>query len=119
MNSDIYNMLKKVFLFDLILGILLAFAIYALAKAWLLYFIFGLLLAYLSLVLNTIITNASIGKEGKPKVHLIILGFVLRVLLICIIGIVIYVHNTSNMIAYIAGYSVQFISLTFYGLTNK
>jgi ATP synthase protein I len=119
LEKDLLDMLKKVLVFDLIQGAILSFVIFTMKHDWTIYLILGLSLAYISLALNTYITSVSIGKVGKSNIAFIVLGFAVRVVLVSVIGVAIYAHNRTDMIVYILGYSIQFISLIFYGLTNK
>jgi len=119
MNNDLHNMLKKILFFDVLVGVILTIAVYFISPVLSIFFLLGLFLAYVSLFLNALITNANLTNAGMVNKLFILLGFMVRVVLISVIGIIIFAHNKVNMIAYIAGYSVQFISLIFYGVTIK
>jgi ATP synthase protein I len=86
---------------------------------WSVYFLLGLFVAFISLFINAFVTNAGFTGEGTANKFFILVVFFIRVILVSVIGIIIYTHNITNMIVYIAGYSLQFVSIVLYGLTTK
>ena len=120
MNHDLQCMLKKILAYDLIIGLIFNLVLYVISPIWAMYFLLGLFVAFISFFINAFITNASFTGGRNTSKLFILSGFFIRVILVSVIGIIIYTHNITNMVIYITGYSVQFISIVLYGLTiNK
>ena len=119
MNDDLQYMLKKILVYDLIIGLIFNLVLYLISPIWATYFLLGLFVAFISFLINAFITNASFTGEGNASKLFILVGFFIRVILVSVIGIIIYTHNITNMVVYISGYSLQFISIVLYGLTIK
>jgi len=117
-KSDFKNMFKKILTYDFIISLIFTAVIYFTAKSYALFFLLGLIIALMNFYINGIIIEYSLSRNTK-NTGMIVLGFFIRVFLVSIIGIIIGRHNMFNIIAYIFGYSSQFISLIYYGINNK
>lgn len=119
MNSDFKNMFKKIVLYDFFISLIFVAVIYFTAKSYALFFLLGLIIALMNLYVNGIIAEYSLDIKNTKNKGIVLAGFFVRVLLVSVIGFIIGRHNMFNIIAYISGYSSQFISLVYYGISNK
>ncbi|MBW9171813.1 ATP synthase subunit I [Clostridium estertheticum] len=119
MNSDFRNMFKKIAIYDFFISLVFITIIYFTAKSYALFFLLGIIIALMNLYVNGITVEYSLESKNLKGKGMIVVGSFIRVLLVSIIGFAISRHNMFNIIAYIFGYSVQFISLVYYGINNK
>ncbi len=119
MNSDFKNMFKKIALYDFFISLIFTAVIYFTAKSYALFFLLGLIIALMNFYVNGITVEYSLNNKNTKNTGIIVVGFFIRVLLVSVIGFIIGRHNMFNIIAYIFGYSSQFISLVYYGINNK
>lgn len=116
MNEDLRYMFRKVILFDTILAIILSIINYFLFKKYMVLFLMGLLIAIFSFLINGLLTEYAFTKKKENHTLVTLVGFVMRVALVCAIGITIYKNNEFNIVAFMLGYSFHFISITLYGI---
>jgi len=119
MINEVKVMFRRILIFDIIIAGILAivsclfFINYAAAL------LIGLGVAVATFLINSIITQYAYAGDKQNPAMITIAGFVLRVVIVCGIGLLIYQSNTANIVAYMLGYSSHFISLTLYGITLK
>ncbi len=118
MGSDFKIMFKKILMYDFIVSLVFTAVIYFTAKSYALFFLLGLIIALMNFYVNGITVEYSFNKNTK-NTGIMVFGFFIRVFFVSIIGFIIGRHNMFNIIAYIFGYSSQFISLIYYGINNK
>ncbi|MBU3214946.1 ATP synthase subunit I [Clostridium estertheticum] len=119
MNSDFRNMFKKIAIYDFFISLIFITIIYFTAKSYTLFFLLGIIIALMNLYVNGITVEYSLESKNLKGKGMIVVGSFIRVLLVSVIGFAIGRHNMFNIIAYIFGYSVQFIALVYYGINNK
>lgn len=119
MNSDFKTMFKKIALYDFFISLIFTTVIYFTVKSYTLFFILGVIIALINLYVNGITVEYSLNGKNVKNTGIIVVGSFIRVILVSVIGFMIGRHNMFNIIAYIFGYSSQFISLVFYGINNK
>lgn len=119
MNTDFKNMFKKIVLYDFFISLTFIAVIYFIAKSYALFFLLGLIIALTNFYVNGITVEYSLNNKNTKNKGFIVAGFFIRVCLVSFIGFIIGRHNMFNIIAYIFGYSSQFISLVYYGVNNK
>ena len=119
MNSDFRNMFKKIAIYDFFISLIFITIIYFTAKSYALFFLLGIIIALMNLYVNGITVEYSLDSKNLKGKGVIVIGSFIRVLLVSVIGFAIGRHNMFNIIAYIFGYSAQFISLVYYGIKNK
>jgi ATP synthase protein I len=115
-KNDLRDMLRKVIIFDAILAVILTSLVQFTFPKYSLVFLGGLVLALINFIINGIITEYMLLNKKSRYVLGNLLGFIVRVVLVCGIAIVIYKRDQLNVIAYMLGYSFHFISLTLYGI---
>ncbi|MGH4051865.1 MAG: ATP synthase subunit I [Clostridium sp.] len=119
MDSDFRKMFKEIALYDFFISLIFATVIYFTIKSYALFFILGVIIALVNLFVNGIITEYSLNGKNVKSTGIIVLGSIIRVIFVGLIGFMIGRHNIYNIIAYIFGYSLQFISLAVYGIKNR
>lgn len=115
-KNDLRDMFKKVIIFDAILAVVLISLVQFIFPKYSLVVLGGLVLALINFIINGIITEYMLLNKKSRYVLGNLLGFVVRVVLVCGIAIIIYRRDQINVIAYMLGYSLHFISLTLYGI---
>jgi len=118
-NSDFKNMFRKIAIYDFFIFLVFTPVIYFIVKPYALFFILGLIIALMNFYVNGITVEYSLNSKNVKNKGIIVIGSFIRVLVVSGIGFVIGRHNMFNIIAYIFGYSSQFISLVYYGTNNK
>jgi len=118
-NSDFKGMFKKIAMYDFFISLVFVTAIYFTAKSYALFFLLGVIIALMNFYVNGITVEYSLRGKNTKNTWMIVVGSFVRVFLVSIIGFAIGRHNMFNIIAYIFGYSSQFISLMYYGINNK
>lgn len=112
MSNNTGEMLKKVILYDAII-ILISFMISIIYfREYTPIIVIGIIIAVINFLLNTVITNYSMKVSGGAI--LIILGAFARIALAGGFVIVIYNGDKMNIIAYLIGYSLHYISIIIY-----
>ncbi|WP_298846928.1 ATP synthase subunit I [Clostridium sp.] len=119
MDSNFRNMFKKIAIYDFFISLVFITIIYFTAKSYALFFLLGIIIALMNLYVNGITVEYSLDSKNLKGKGVIVIGSFIRVLLVSVIGFAIGRHNMFNIIAYIFGYSAQFISLVYYGIKNK
>ena len=119
MNSDFKSMFKKIVLYDFFICFIFTTVIYFTVKSYALFFLLGLIIALMNFYVNGIIVEYSLNNKNTKNTGIIIGGFFIRVFFVSIVGFFIGRHNMFIILAYISGYSSQFISLLYYGVKNK
>lgn len=120
MNSDFKSMFRKIAIYDFFISLIFITIIYFTARSYALFFLLGIIIALVNFYVNGITVEYSLdSKNVKNKGILVVIGSFVRVLLVSVIGFAIGRHNMFNIVAYIFGYSSQFISLVYYGINNK
>lgn len=118
LKNDLRDMFRKITIIDALLAAILYWTSNALFKNYSLIIILGLLVAYSTLIFSGLVTKyVLLNKKNKYQLANF-LGFVVRVSVVCGIAIAIFNHNKFNVIAYMFGYSAQFVSLILYGLSK-
>ena len=119
MDSNFRNMFKKIAIYDFFISLVFITIIYFTAKSYALFFLLGIIIALMNLYVNGITVEYSLDSKNLKGKGMIVIGSFIRVLLVSVIGFAIGRHNMFNIIAYIFGYSAQFMSIVYYGINNK
>ncbi|KOA18360.1 ATP synthase I chain [Clostridium homopropionicum DSM 5847] len=116
-NNEFYQMFKILNYLDIILGLALGVLVFFINTKYLLPSILGFFIAIISFYINAFTVNYVLKKEKNSG--LVILSFILRIIIIGLIGLVLYTYNKFYIIAYVVGYTCRFISLFLYGFILK
>ena len=119
MKIEVKNMATKIIFFNVIVGTIISMLVYFFTKAHIGVCLLGLLVAYLSFLLNAVITEKIVLNPNIQHNLYSLVWVLIRTLLVCVIGIMVYTYNNLNIIFYIIGYSSQFISIMLYSLFIK
>ena len=115
-ENDLRILLKKVAIIDLIIGCMLTPIIYIYLKGAALIFVLGLLISLVNFVQNGVFSAISLYKKNQLYC---LIGYVLRMAFFCIAAILIFKQKEFNLIPFLLGYSVHYISIVLYGLSIK
>jgi ATP synthase protein I len=112
-------MFRRILIFDIMIAGILAIASCLFFINYTVALLIGFGVAVAAFLINSIITQYAYAGDKQNPAMITIAGFVLRVIIVCGIGLLVYQNNTTNIVAYMLGYSSHFISLTLYGITLK
>lgn len=118
-NDELYSMLNKITSIDCIVGIFLVFGIFQICREYILVSLLGFILAIINLYINGYAVNYAFSRKDSNSNLVITLSYCLRITLVGIIGAVLFTYNKFNVLAYMLGYNMHFISLTIYGIYLK
>ncbi|EJP6473465.1 ATP synthase subunit I [Clostridium botulinum] len=114
MIKEIKEMISKITIFNCIIGITFFIIIYiAFNISYSFCFLTGLMIANINLFISTKTTNMVIVKNKNSIFS--ILGFFIRISIVCVLALLLSKDNTKNIIPFLLGYSSNFISIIFYG----
>ncbi|NFM49680.1 ATP synthase subunit I [Clostridium botulinum] len=114
MTKEIKEMISRITIFNFIIGITFFIIIYLTFNiSYSFCFLLGLILANINLFINAKTTNMIIIKNKNSILS--ILGFFVRIIIVCALGLLLSKDNTKNIIPFLLGYSSNFISIIFYG----
>jgi ATP synthase protein I len=119
MINEVRVMFRRILIFDIILAGVLAIVSCLFFINYTAALLIGLGVAVATFLINSIITQYAYAGDKQNPVMITIAGFVIRVVIVCGVGLLVYRSNTANIVAYMLGYSSHFISLTLYGITLK
>lgn len=120
MNGEIKSMLKKIFIYDIVIAVIFsAIIMVTIRLQYAVVFFLGLAISFGSFYLNALTSNYAIEGKKKMSKTIIVLSFFLRVIAVASIGAILFTYKKYYVIAYIFGYSTHFISILIYGLTIK
>ena len=115
--DDLNNMYKKLGVFDIILGIILAVVSYSINTKFIVPSVSGLFVAAANFYISGRVTVNTVA-SGRVNVLFMII-FVLRIFIVCIIGLFFFTYNRYDLIAYLIGFISHFVSLILYALSIK
>ncbi len=119
MINEVKIMFRRILIIDVIIAGILAVVSCLFFINYTAALLIGFGVAVATFLINSIITQYAYAGDKQNPIMITISGFVLRVVIVCGIGLLIYQSNTANIVAYMLGYSSHFISLTLYGITLK
>lgn len=119
MQNDLQHMFKRVFIFDIVLSIILVILTRWVFKSYLLMVLLGLGVAFINFVVNGIVTEYTLLNKTMRYKVVSLISFLFRIMIVCGIALILVKYNKFNVIAYMLGYSLHFISLTLYGICIK
>lgn len=118
-DDELYSMLNKITSIDCIVGIFLIFVIFQIYRKYALVSLLGFILAIINFHINSYTVNYAFSKRNLNSNAVITLSYCLRVAVVAIIGVVLFTYNKFNVLAYMLGYNMHFISLIIYGIYLK
>ena len=119
MNIKSKEMYKKINFFNFFIAISGTTVIYFIDKKYAVFFLLGLILATINLLLNLISVDFIFNKFKNQYGLITFFGFAFRVITVCVIGLIIFNFYNFGIIPFILGYSSQLISLVLYGINIK
>jgi ATP synthase protein I len=119
MSSDIIMLIKKVSLYDMIIGVLVTLMIYVVFADFTVPLLIGLVVAITNFIISSIVTDLLLNKSQGKYMILYLLSFIVRTTLISLIGFVLYTYNKYNVLPFIGGYMIHLIGISIYSLTKK
>lgn len=118
MDTSIKKMLKSVIVTDLILAMIICASGLVVKSSYVIIALIGLLIAALNFAANSVLTNFTFAKQNSNKIFLLI-GGIIRVVIVCVIAFILYKINKFYIVAYMFGFTAQYISIVIYGLKTK
>jgi ATP synthase protein I len=115
-ENDLRILLKKIATIDLIVGCMLTPIIYLFIKNAALIFVVGLLVSLINFTQSGIFSAITLHKKNQLFYFV---GYILRIVFVCLVAIIIFKQNDVNIIPFLLGYSAHYISIVLYGLSIK
>lgn len=119
MNIKSTQMYKRINFFNFFIALIGTTVIYFIDEKYAVFFLLGLILASITLLFNLMYVNYILCKTKIKFSVITSIGFALRVVIICVIGLMVFEYYNFAIIAFILGYSSQIISLVLYGINIK
>ncbi|MGV8980041.1 ATP synthase subunit I [Clostridium sp.] len=119
MNIKSTQMYKKINYFNFFIALIGTTVTYFINSEYAVFFLLGLILASISLFFNLISVNFILGKPNSKYGVITFLALFFRVIIVCGVGLMVFNYLNFAIIAFILGYSSQFISLVLYGINIK
>lgn len=117
MGNNLKDMLKQVTVFTLLIAIIfVAIGFWVLKTSYVISFLIGSIIAIFNLLLNSIITDFSLGYAKKAAPFFLIISYMIRVILISFIGILVTINEKYNLVFYLVGFISYFAAIMIYGL---
>ena len=116
MDKGLKIMLKKITIFYIILAVFIFSISMIWAPKYALAAVCGVSVALLSFISNTLAASFAVDKKGGNK-FAIVISFIIRVVLVSVIGLLFFLHNRYDVLAYMLGYSTNFFAMIFYGVS--
>jgi len=118
-NIKSRQMYKEINFLNLFIALVGTIVIYFIDKKYAVFFLLGLILASITLLFNLMSVNFILCKTENKYKFITFFGFAFRVIIVCVIGLMVFNYHKFSIIAFILGYSSQFISLVLYGINIK
>lgn len=115
MDTQLKTMIKRVFLADIVIAVIVGVAASILFKSYTFILIIGLTVALINFVLNVVISNYAVMQSGNKSLNL--LGTVGRIVITIILAIILCGNDKNKYIAVLLGYTFHYFAIIFYGLT--
>jgi ATP synthase protein I len=120
MKDNLGYMLKKVIIYWLMVTTTLGILTYLIFPKYTSVFILGLFIALSNFIINTTITKFLLLTTNGKYLFLASISTTLRILIICVIGLILFTYDRFNVIAYMGGFCSYLICLVLYGINlNK
>jgi len=118
LEKNLQIMLKKVTMLYIIVGVFTLGISMVWSPKYALPAVCGVLVVLLCFYGNALVMNYAVNKKGGSKFSIFI-NFFMRVVLVSIIGLLFFIHNKYDVLAYMLGYSSNFLVMLFYGVSIK
>ncbi|MCM1989551.1 hypothetical protein [Oceanirhabdus seepicola] len=115
MNYELSSFLKKLLLYDLFAGLGIGLIVLILKGQYFFPFLIGLTIALVNLIFNAVSTCNTFKSQGRTR-KLSIITKILRITVVAFLGVYTYRFGAGGVLAYIGGYTCQFIGLILYGI---
>ncbi|KAJ48776.1 ATP synthase protein I [Clostridium tetanomorphum] len=117
--KELLIMMKRVFFYDLFIGIIVAIVSLLLISNYCFYLLLGIVTAILSFFMNSVFTNYIVTSRKESYRMLMLFNSIFRIAFICIIAILIFSFNESMVFPFLIGYSLHFLSIIVYSVSIK
>lgn len=118
-DNEVQQMIKKISYLDLIVGLALGIIVYFIKSNYVSVCLLGFFIAIISFQINSFTVQYAFHKNRDNSNFLMILSYFFRMLLVSIIGIILFINNELNLIAYVVGYTAHFLPLIIYALLQR
>lgn len=119
MSLDIIKMIKKVSLYDVIIGLLICIPVYIIFTDFTGALLIGILVSIINFAVSSIITDLLMNSKQGNYMPIYLLSFIIRITIVSLIGFVLFTQNRYNVFAYAGGYTVNLLGVSIYSMTKK
>lgn len=118
-NIKSTHMYRKINFFNFFIALFGITVFYLIDKKHAVFFLLGLILASITLLLNLMSVDFIFSKVKSQYGFVTFFGFAFRVSIVCAIGLMVFNYYDFSIIAFMLGYSSQIVSLVLYGINIK
>ena len=118
-NNELYKTLKNTLINDVIIGFILCIISTLFFKNYILFVLLGLLLAAGNFAMSALFLNLFLIKNATKGSFIITLSYLVKTLIIAILGAILYNQNKYYLYAYLVGFLSHFIAMLLLGIKLK
>lgn len=118
-GKEVRILIKTLGTYNLIIGGITSILLSFFLKIRVVFFILGILFAFVNLIVNSYTIKISISKRGGHRFIIVTLSLMIRIMLICGLAIVLFFKSEVNFFAFIGGYIYQVLPILIYGFKLK
>ncbi|WP_411682537.1 ATP synthase subunit I [Clostridium thailandense] len=119
MDKSILDMIKKVPIINLLIGIVLSILVQFLIKDYGIFVFIGIVVAIINFCINILLGQLLFKKFRNSVASLYILNFILRIVIAAAIGYIIFKYNKYNVAAYLFGYTSHLFGVYIYSVIEN
>lgn len=113
------KLLKEVVFYDFIIGVIFSLILYIFLKEQGLIFLLGIGISYINLFINSYTLKIFIHVNDTLRVIIMIFSYLIRIFLVCSIGVLLFMINEFLIFLFIGGYTAQILSISICGIKAK
>jgi ATP synthase protein I len=117
LEQDLKNILKSVAKIDIFIAIIALILSFIFYRPYTYVVAIGLAMAIINFVLNAVTTSYLLSIGGKKAS--IIISSAIRVIITVVIILLLYNNNKYNIVAFIVGYTLHYVSVVIHGVRIK
>lgn len=118
-GKEVRDLIKALGTYNLIIGGITSILLIFFLKIKVVFFILGILFAFINFIVNSYTIKISISKRGGHRFIIVTLSLMIRIMLICGLAIVLLFRSEVSFFAFIGGYIYQGLPMLIYGIKLK
>lgn len=119
MKGEVRDLIKKIGIYNLIIGGITSVILSFFFDAKSVLFFLGIELGFINFIINSCTTRKMINGRKRSGVITMILFLTIRISLICVPAIILFIKNEVSFFIFTSGYISQILSIICYGVYLK